>query len=121
MHKDDAGYYIILAGIRLNWNAEDKLFYPEEGSMPEEALYDEEGNRRGFSTEMVNLNGFNLDDPNAKPKVQVNAQGRYYVVFDGNTYYWYAPYKAFFCGDPTNYEGKPLEANEVDLNGYTLP
>ena len=120
VHKDETGYYIFVRGIRLNWNAEDQLFYPEEGSIPEESLYDGEGNRRGFSEEMVNLNGFNPADPNAKPKVQKDEYG-YYVLYDGNYYYWDQQFQQFFNGTFDKYLGKPLEKSDVDLNGYTLP
>ena len=59
--------------------------------------------------------------PNAKPKVKKDDNGRYYVEYQGEVYYWYESVQAFLNGSPTNSAGKPLEKGDVDLNGYTLP
>ena len=122
VQKDSTGYYVMVQGYRLDWSAKDQLFIDAVGALPDEENFDENGNRLGLTVDQVNLNGYNPADPNAKPKVQVTAEGRYYVIVDGKTYYWYGNnIRSFFCGDPWNYEGKPISKDQVDLNGYTLP
>ena len=123
--KDDAGFYIVVAGYRLDWSAEHQMFVPLEGSLPDEERLDEEGNLRGIPADMVNLNGNDLSDPNAKPKVQKDGD-RYYVnITSGDypgRYYWYSSVQAFVNGDPYyNYAGELIGKDQVDLNGYTLP
>ena len=65
-------------------------------------------------------------DPNAKPKVQKDEDGRYYVIYDGRygvqPYYWFSssPTGFYFGGQPVNYLDY-IDLSEVDLNGYKLP
>ncbi len=122
--KDDKGFYIIVFGYRLDWSAEQQLFIPAEGSMPEELMYDENGDLRSVPPDRVNLNGYDLSDPNAKPKVQKDGDRYYVEIISGDfpgRYYWYSDYQEFFYGSPYNYAGKPIKKDQVDLNGYTLP
>ena len=83
-------------------------------------MYDENGNRRGFTTDMVNLNGYNLSDPTAKPKVQADEYG-YYIMYEGNSYRWNQQWQVFINGVPERYQGEWITKDQVDLNGYTLP
>ena len=117
---DEQGYYIIIMGYRLDWSAENQLFVDKVGALPEEDRHNEDGSLMGVPADMVNLNGYSLDDPDAKPKVQEDEYG-YYIIYQGNNYLWYSSLQAFLNGVPEKYLGKPITKDEVDLNGYTLP
>jgi len=119
VHKDNAGFYITVSGYRMDWSADQQMFILSEGVLPEEERYDADGNLYGVSLDQVNLNGYDLSNPNAKPKVQKDEDG-YYVMVDGKRYQWFERYGAFFNGPPHAYEGV-IDKEDVDLNGYTLP
>ena len=125
VQKDDTGFYIVVSGYRLDWSKTDQLFIDAVGALSEEENFDADGNRLGLSADMVNLNGYDLNDPGAKPKVQ---QGKYesgnvyyYIIYQGNMYVWYAEVQEFYYGTPDRAFAPPIQASEVDLNGYTLP
>ena len=119
VQKDNAGFYITVSGYRMDWSADQQMFILSEGVLPEEERYDADGNLYGVSLDQVNLNGYDLSNPNAKPKVQKDEDG-YYVMVDGKRYQWFERYGAFFNGPPHAYEGV-IDKEDVDLNGYTLP
>ena len=110
-------YYVEIDGKKYYWVAQYELFLQDGYTLNGDGKPID-----GVPRSIVDPGYYDLDEtPNAKPKVKKDDNGRYYVEYQGEVYYWYESVQAFLNGSPTNYAGKPLEKGDVDLSGYTLP
>ena len=112
-------YYVEIDGTKLLWNERYRRFLPRQFTIIDGEI------QGGLTEDQVNWGYFDPDTaPDAKPKVQKEENRYYIIVATGDypgKYYWYSSVKAFLLGDPVNYMGKPVNASDVDLNGYKLP
>ena len=110
-------YYVELDGVKYYWEAQYEAFLKDGYAVNNDGVP-----TAGIPRSAVDPGSYDLDEaPNAKPKVKKTDEGRYYVEYQGDVYYWYESVQAFLNGDPYNYAGKPLDKSDVDLGGHTLP
>ena len=108
-------YYVELEGTKYYWNTQYEQFLPEDFTLKGDKPVG------GITQAQVDLGWYDLSlDPTAKPKVNIDEDGYYYVLYQGNRYTWWKDYQKFFWGTPNRYMGV-LVKSDVDLNGYTLP